>query len=163
MNRRRLRSSLVSCVVCCLPLATVAQQHPPSATERVHLLDGQFKVLSKTEGIPANVKQAFSRIAREPSFAMADPGQKFQVTDVVLDRTLPFRRLVFAGVQDDMWFVHYEKGGYAHGYYVVTFKVDPHGDAHFMWGCAGIDGAKTLEQLRKLVNGCQSSEAKSYW
>ena len=81
---------------------------------------------------------------------MANPGQKFQATDVVLDRTLPFRRLVFAGAQNDKWFVHYEEGGYAHGYYVVAFKVDSQGDAHFIWGCSGIDGAKTLAGCGKM-------------
>jgi hypothetical protein len=120
-------------------------------------------VVSKTEAIPTNVKQAFSKISRQPSFAMANPGQRFQATDVVLDRTLPFRRLVFAGVQDDRWFVHYEKGGYAHGYYVVAFKVDPHGDAHFVWGCSGVDGGKTLEQLTRIAADCQLSKAESYW
>ena len=149
MNERRFWC-FVSCIIFCFPFATVAQQNQLSATEREHLLDGQFKVVSKTEAIPANVKQAFSKIARQPSFAMANPGQKFQATDVVLDRTLPFRRLVFAGAQNDKWFVHYEEGGYVHGYYVVAFKVDSQGDAHFIWGCSGIDGAKTLAGCGKM-------------
>jgi hypothetical protein len=162
MNRRRIRS-LVSCIICSLPLTTVAQQRQLPAIERERFVDGQFNVVSKTEAIPTNVKQAFSKISRQPSFAMANPGQRFQATDVVLDRTLPFRRLVFAGVLDDRWFVHYEKGGYAHGYYVVAFKVDPDGDAHFVWGCSGVEGAKTLEQLRRIAAACQLSKAESYW
>ncbi|MGO9211660.1 MAG: hypothetical protein ACLPXM_15375 [Terriglobales bacterium] len=102
------RKSLVALAVCCLSLTALAQQnrHLLSAAEREHLLDGQFKVLSTTEGIPANVRQAFAKITRQPSLALADPGQKYQVTDVVIDRNLPFRRLGFAGVKDDMWFVH---------------------------------------------------------
>jgi hypothetical protein len=95
---------------CCLPFRVAAQQQP-SSIEKEHLLEGQFKVIPKTEDIQANVRQAFSKITREPSFAMANPGQKFQVTDFVVDRTLPWRRLAFAGVQDDKWFVHYERGG----------------------------------------------------
>jgi hypothetical protein len=91
---------------CCMPFGAAAQQQP-SSIEREHLLDGQFKMISKTEDIPATVKQAFSKITRQPPFAMANPGQKFQVTDFVVDGTLPWRRLAFAGVQDDKWFVHF--------------------------------------------------------
>lgn len=154
--------SLVLSFVCWLPFVAVAQQDQSSAAEREHLLDGQIKVVSKTEGIPANVKQAFSKIARQPSFDMANPGQKFQATDVVL-RKLPWRRLVFAGVQDDRWFVHYERGGIAHSYHVIALKVDPHGDAHFVWGCSVADSAKSLEQLRTMVSACQLADAESYW
>ena len=143
--------------------ASLAVAGAQTNVEREHLLDGQFKIISKTEGIPANVKQAFSKIAHEPSFAMANPGQKFQVTDVVLDRTLPWRRLAFAGVQDDKWVLHYERGGLAHSYYVVAFKADLHGDARFVWGCGVGRSAKTIEQLRTMVATCQLANAESYW
>src|SRR2546423_1262662 len=124
MNGRRI-GSLVLSIICCLPFGAAAQQKP-SSVEKEHLLDGQFKVMSKTEDILADVKQAFSKITRQPSFAMANPAQKFQVTDFVVDSTLPWRRLVFAGAQNDKWFVHYERGGRAHSYYVVAFKADSH-------------------------------------
>jgi hypothetical protein len=158
MTERKLRA-LIYWIIFCLPCATVAQQHQ---TEKEHLLDGQFEVVTKTEDIPASVKQAFSKISCQSSFAMANPGQKFQATDVVLDRSLPFRRLVLAGVQKDRWFVHYERGGYAHSYYVVVFGVDSHGTAHFIWGC-GCGVARTLDQLRKIVAECQSAGEESYW
>jgi len=129
-----------------------------------NLLDGEFKLVSTTESIPDNVKQAFSKITRQTSFAMANPGQAFQVTDEVLYRKLPWRRLVFAGVQGDKWFLHYERGGLAHSYYVVAFKADPHGDARFVWGCSTPDGAKALEQLRTMVATCRlSDDAEGYW
>ena len=129
-----------------------------------NLLDGQFKVVSKTEGIQDDVKQAFDKIARQTPFAMANPGEPFQVTDVVAFQKLPWRRLVFAGVQGDMWFLHYERGGLAHSYYVVAFKVDPHGEPRFVWGCSTTGAAKTLEQLRTMVAACRlSDDARSYW
>jgi hypothetical protein len=163
MNEHRI--SLVVLVICCVAFTAVAQQqgHQLSAAEKEHILDGQFKVVSTTAGMPANVKQAFSEITREPSFALANPGQKYQVTDVVVDRNLPFRRLVFAGVNADKWFVHYERGGRGHGYYVLVFKVDPHGDAHFVWGGSGPNGAKNLEQLRKMVATGQLSDGENYY
>jgi hypothetical protein len=163
MNAHRM--SLVMLVLCCVALSAVAQQqgHRLSAAEKEHILDGQFKVVSTTEGMPANVKQAFSEITRESPFAMANPGQKYQVTDFVVDRNLPFRRLVFAGVKDDKWFVHYERGGRGHCYYVLVLAVDPHGDAHFVWGGSGPNGAKNLEQLRKMVATGQLSDGDNYY
>jgi hypothetical protein len=121
MNKRRI--SLIVLVICCVPFTLLAQQngHQLSTAEKEHILDGQFKMISTTGSMPANIKQAFSETTREPSFALADPGQKYQVTDVVVDRNLPFRRLVFAGVKDDKWFIHYERGGRGHGYYVLVF------------------------------------------
>ena len=111
-------------VICCVALSAVAQQNGPQpSAEKEHILDGQFKVVSTTEDIPANVKQAFSAITRESSFALANPGQKYQVTDVVVDRDLPFRCLVFAGVKGDKWFVHYERGGRGHTYYVLVLQL----------------------------------------
>jgi hypothetical protein len=161
---RKYRSaSLVLSLVCWLPYVGVAQQDQSSVVEKEHLLDGQLKVVSRTEDIPANVKQAFSKIAREPSFAMVNPGRKFQATDVVLGRKLPLRRLVFAGVQDDKWFIHYERGGLAHGYYVAAFKADSHGDARFVWRCGVGKSAETLEQLRTMVATCQLADAGGYW
>lgn len=129
-----------------------------------NLLDGQFKLVSKTEGIHDDVKQAFDKITRQTPFAMANPGEPFQVTDVVVFQKLAWRRLVFAGVQGDMWFLHYERGGLAHSYYVVAFKVDPQGEPRFVWGCATTGAAKTLEELRTMVAACRlSDDTKGYW
>jgi hypothetical protein len=160
-NEHRIRSVVLS-IMCCLPFGTAAHQQP-SSIEREHRLDGQFKLVSKTAGIPANVKDAFAKITRQPSFAMANPGEKFQATDFVIDRTLPWRRLVFAGAQDGKWFVHYERGGRGHSYYVTTFKLSPHTDANFEWGCSVVGVAKTLEELRTMVAACRLAKADSYW
>ena len=37
-----------------------------------NLLDGRFKLVSKTEGIHDDVKQAFDKITRQTPFAMAN-------------------------------------------------------------------------------------------
>jgi hypothetical protein len=78
-----------------------------SAAEKEHILDSPFAEVTKMEAMPANVKQAFAKITGEPSFALVNPGEKYQVTDVAVERGLPRRRLVFAGVRGDEWFVHY--------------------------------------------------------
>ncbi len=162
---RTYRRHLAQALLCCLPVTLLAQQVAGRlpANAQVHVLDGNFKLISTTEGIPANIKEAFVRYSRQPSFAMANPGAKYQVGDVVLDRTLPFRRLVFAGAADDRWFIHYERGGRGHGYYVIVFKVNPGTKAQLLWGGSGGSGARSLDQLRKMIaDGEISSEGASY-
>lgn len=54
-------------------------------------------------------------------------------------------------------------GGRGHGYYLVVFKVDPHGEAHFVWGGSGANGAKNIEQLRKMAAAGQFSDTENYY
>jgi hypothetical protein len=160
------RTSLCFALLFVFVTAISAQQFHKqlSATEKEHILDSLFTEVTRTEAISAIAKQAFAKITGEPSFALANPGQKYQVTDVVVDRSLPRRRLIFAGVQGDEWFVHYELGGYGHSYCVLLFTVDPRNHLQFVWGGAGSHGAKNLDQLRKMVAGGQfSDEMQNYW
>jgi hypothetical protein len=164
MNERR--TSLCVAVLFLFAIALNAQQFHKrlSATEKEHILDGPFTEVTRTEAMAANARQAFAKITGEPSFALANPGQKYQATDVVVDRTLPRRRLVFAGVRGDEWFVHYELGGIGHSYCVVMFTVDHENHVQFVWGGVGSYGAKNLDQLRRMVAGAQlSDEMQNYW
>jgi hypothetical protein len=164
LNQHRVALSFVT--LCFLPITLGAQQFHKqlSPAEKRHILDGPFTELTKTESMPTAVKQAFTKITGEPSFALANPGQNYQVTDVDPDRTLPRRRLVFAGVAGDEWFVHYEKGGIGHSYSMVVFKVNSQSGFEFVWGGIGFHGAKNLDQLRKMVAAGQfSDELQSYW
>lgn len=157
------RTTLLTLAICFVWTATFGQsQRQLSTDERQHILDGQFRVVSVTDDIPARLKKAFCRIARQQSFAMANPGQNYQVGDVIFDASLPRRRLIFAGTSEDKRFVHYERGGRGVGYYVVVLQLDPHGDAHFLWGGAGGNRAKNLEQLRKMVAAGQFSNTENY-
>src|ERR1035438_143120 len=160
------RTSLCGVVLFFFSIALNAQQFHKqlSATEKEHVLDSPFTEVTRTEAIPANARQAFAKIKGEPSFALANPGQKYQVADVVLDRSLPRRRLVFAGVRGDEWFVHYELGGIGHSYCVLLFRLDPQNNVQFVWGGVGSHGATNLGQLRKMVAGGQfSDEMQNYW
>jgi hypothetical protein len=74
------------------------------------------------------------------------------------------RRLLFAGVKDDEWFIHYERGGGGHGYSVIAFKVDAQQRLQFLWGGVRFRGAKNLDELRKMVAAGQfSDDVASSW
>lgn len=133
-----------------------------SAAEKAHILDSSYTQVTNTDAMPANVKQAFAKITGEPSFALANPGQKYQATDFVVDRELPRRRLVFAGMHGGEWFVQYEVGGIGHYYCVLLFDVDPKKPL-FVWGGAGVNGAKNLDQLRQMVAAGDFSDKEQSW
>jgi len=164
MNEHRISLSVVALFFFSITLSAQQFHKRLSAVEKEHILDSPFTEVTRTEALPANVKQSFAKLTGEPSFALANPGQKYQATDFVVDRGLPRRRLVFAGVRGDEWFVHYELGGIGHSYYVLLFKVDPQNRLQFVWGGAGSHGAKNLDQLRKMVAAGQfSDELQYYW
>jgi hypothetical protein len=157
------RATSLLLVISCIWTASFAQEHHQlSPDERQHILDGQFKVMSTTDGIPPEVRKAFCEMTRQHSFAMANPGQKYQVGDVIFDRSLPRRRLVFAGASDNKWFIHYERGGRGVGEYLVVLKVGSGGDAKLLWGSVGANRARSLEQLRKMLAVGQFSGTDNY-
>jgi len=54
---------------------------------------------------------------------LADPGQKWNATDVIMDPTLPGKRLIWAAIGSEYYVVHYERGGIAHTYHILVAKL----------------------------------------
>jgi hypothetical protein len=51
---------------------------------------------------------------------LAEPGQKWNATDAVMDPTLPGKRLIWAVVGGEYYVVHYERGGIAHSFHILV-------------------------------------------
>jgi len=51
---------------------------------------------------------------------IAEPGQKWEVTDFITDDTLPSKRLIWAATDGERYVVHYERGGRAHSFHVLV-------------------------------------------
>jgi hypothetical protein len=66
---------------------------------------------------------------------LADPGQPFQVTDVVFDDTLPWRRLFWAVTDGHTYLVHYEAGGIGHSFHLLLVSSTA-GGAKVLWHAA---------------------------
>jgi hypothetical protein len=130
-------------------LAPAAQQSSPP--QKTHILDGDFSIQKDIHRLPDALKSGVSHLTGEQNFEMANPDERFQVTDVVVEPRLPLRRLLFAGISKDKYFIHYERGGRGHSYHVAVFKVGPKEEVKFLWGGSGATGAKNLEQLRDMV------------
>lgn len=115
--------------------------------EKERILDGQFTIVRSTEQLPTQLKRAFVVMAGAQRFAMNDPDWQYPVT---IDRVVLFRRLVFAGLSGEKWFIHYECGMSQHYYAVVIFRVE-HKEVQFLWGGMASAPATDLEDLRKKI------------
>jgi hypothetical protein len=69
---------------------------------------------------------------------LADPGQKWNATDAIIDPTLPGKRLIWAAVDDEYCVVHYERGGIAHTYHVLVARLrNDNTQAKVVWRAVG--------------------------
>ena len=134
-----------------------------SPEERGHVLDGQYAIVTSAAKLPDAVKQAFATITGGEHFLLANPGEKYQVTDVIDEPGLPFRRLVFAGACGTDWFIHYEHGGIGHSYAVMVLRVRPGGRTDFVWGGAGSYRATGFEDLRRAIASGRFDDRQYYY
>jgi hypothetical protein len=58
---------------------------------------------------------------------MANPGQKWNATDAIIDPTLSGKRLIWAAAGMDYYVVHYERGGIARTFHILVAKLTKDG------------------------------------
>jgi hypothetical protein len=81
-----------------------------------------------------NLPPAVVALCADQNGRLAEPGQKWEVTDVVTDPNLPWRRLIWAASAGDYYVVHYERGGYAHSYHILVATFKPNDkEAKIVW------------------------------
>jgi hypothetical protein len=120
-----------------------------SSAERQTFLTADYKISRTVAELPAGIRELYT-VKGGSHIAIADPGERFEATDVITDPNPPRRRLIFAGVAQDRAFVHYEEGGIAHSYIVELFRLEPSGAAVGIWrGYCG--PAKSLDDIRQLM------------
>jgi hypothetical protein len=135
-----------------------------SAPEEMHILDGNFVIITSTEALPEPVKNAFVTITGVKPFALADRDQKYQEADVIDERGLANRRLILAGVCKNRWFIHYEHGGIGVSDAILVLDVAPNNSMRFVWGGAGFKKATTVDDLRTAIaNGTFTDNHAFYW
>ena len=92
-----------------------------SAALLSHLQNGvAFKNLNRVAQLPAVIVD----VCANGNGKLADPGAKWELTDVITDPALPRRRLIWAISDGDYFVVHYENGGRGHSYHILVAKVD---------------------------------------
>ena len=127
----------------------IFQDSELSPSLRQHFLEGNFSVVKKAKALPRPVLQVFTEQGGS-RFLLADPGEKFEATDVIDDSSLPQKRLIFAGVLNDKCFVHYEQGGIVHIYVLAFFTLTSNDTIEPLWhGYCG--PAVNIQDLRSQV------------
>ena len=81
-----------------------------------------FQVHHTIANIPPLVRAAFAK-ATHQDFSMADPGDKWQSTDVIIETGLPWRRLTAVAASANFCLVFYELGGIGRSNNVAVFRL----------------------------------------
>jgi hypothetical protein len=132
----------------------IGNQSEPSAVLpgalRPHVSDERFGIVTSIRGLPLGVRDALQMLFGSLTLDIAEPGADFQVTDVIVNRNLPIRRLVAAGCSIEYCLVYYERGGSGHTWLVALFHWTPEA-TRFEWGGTAPGGLATIDDVRKAV------------
>lgn len=128
--------------------ATTSQTSGPDARlpEPERTLSSTLTLVKTTAELPDSCKAAFMRLAHMSKFEMAEPGEKFEATDVV-SGNLPRRRLMLGAYSQTRCLISYEKGGWGLSRKVVFFAVMPDQKTEFIGGTY-LDRAASFEDMR---------------
>ena len=119
--------------------------------ERQTFLAVNYNTLRRVNELPGEILRLYT-VKGETRIAMANPGEKFEATDVISDPALPHRRLIFSGVAQDRAFVHYEQGGIGKFFVVEFFRLKSPETAGGVWRGFCNRPAQSLGELRRMLD-----------
>ena len=126
-----------------------AQAALPGAL-RAHVKDERLQIVTSVRGLPLGVRDELQTLFGTQSLDIADPGARFQVTDVIVDPRLPNRRLVAAGCSIDHCLVYYERGGSAHAWHAALLHWTPEA-TRFEGGGIAPSGLASIDDVRNAM------------
>ena len=141
--------------------AVAAVGHLPADVRAALEQTKDFQSFSSVSAVPESVRDAFARAVRDSEFAMAEPGAKWQVTDVILEGGLPWRRLQAGAVSSDFLVIFYEHGGIAHSYHVCVFRMKV-GSAQLVWRAARPKNVVSLDALKSAIRAGAADDDPRY-
>ena len=106
-----------------------------STEDRKALQDSsRFHQVHSTGDLPA----AILALCGGDDGKLAEPGQKWNATDVITDANLPGKRLIWAAIGGEYYVVHYERGGIAHTFHILVSKLTKNdAKAKVVWRAIG--------------------------
>ena len=143
--------------LCLLSVVANGSQSAPaplSDTARAHVKSDRFDMVTSIRGFPLGVRAAlqslFASQSSDIALDIAEPGARFQETDLISNPKLPIRRLVAAGCSIEYCLVYYERGGRDHTWLVALFQWTP-AETRFEWGGHARSGLATIDDVRNAV------------
>ena len=109
----------------------------------------RFREIHTATNLPPSV----FALCADSAGRLAEPGQKWEATDVIMDDKLPTKRLVWAVTDGDYYVVHYERGGRGHSFHVLVAKLKD-GMQSFVWYGAGA----RLKDFRAFLDAVASNK-----
>ena len=134
-NQRMKR--LVHCFLAIMALQSVCRADVtklPAADQKVLHDSSRFHDIHAATNLPPTV----FALCADGNGRLAEPGQKWELTDVITDDSLARKRLIWAVTDGNYYVVHYERGGYAHSFHVLVAKLSA-GDSKpsLIWRAVG--------------------------
>jgi hypothetical protein len=142
-----------------------SQSEPSSALSpalRSHITNERFGLVTSIRGLPLGVRDALQALFGSSTLDIANPGERFQVTDVIVDPPLPIRRLVAAGCSTDHCLVYYERGGIAHSWQAALFHWTPEA-TRFEFGGVAPRGLASVDDVRAAVLSGAVKAPNKHW
>jgi hypothetical protein len=133
----------------------------PPGTQQ--FLEGDFEIIKRVEALPRPVLLAFAEQGGS-RLSIANPGEKFEPGDYILDASVPRKRLIFAGSSKNKCFVHYEQGGRAHSFVLAFFTLASAHEMKPVWQGYCDEPVTNFQTLRsKFENGsCSHSPYRKH-
>jgi len=144
-----------------LLMASAAVDHLPSELRAAIDRAPGFKMSTSTAAIPEGVRRAFADHTHEERFSLAEPGARWQVTDYVVDESLPRRRLQAVATKNDYVLIFYEQGGRGHSYHVSAFRLENNA-AQLVWRAVRPNRTVTVDRLRKSIKSGEVDDDPRY-
>jgi len=129
---------------------------------RDHVKNDRFGIVTSIRGLPLGVRDALQMLFGSQTLDIAEPGAEFQVTDVIVNPTLPIRRLAAAGCTIEYCLVYYERGGRGHTWHVALFHWTP-AATRFEWGGTAPGGLATIDDVRNAVLSGMVTGPATFW
>lgn len=93
-----------------------------SQSSMQQFLDGDFRIVKDMKALPEPVVMAFTEKGGS-RLTIANPGERFEATDVIWDMSIPRSRLLFSGISRDKSLVLYERGGIGLVHILALFQL----------------------------------------
>jgi hypothetical protein len=106
---------------------------PREAREQLFASATKVQILRSIKDLPAAVTQACESIAFQHDFRMANPGEKFEPGDAIVDPNLPERRLRWAARLPNYYLFHYEHGGRGLHQHIVLVSYSDAKNVKVVW------------------------------
>jgi hypothetical protein len=109
------------CIIVALTIQSVchADVNKLSAEDRKAVQDlSRFHEVHSTHDLPSEIVNLCAQDGH-----IADPGQNWNPSCVIMDPTVPGKRLIWAAAGGEYYIVHYERGGIAHTYHILVAKL----------------------------------------